>query len=54
MDFVDFFPENACTDPSGHGTMVAGVAMSKDFGVAKKAEAIEVRVIGANGRGTTE
>ena len=31
-------------DEAGHGTAVAGVAMSKTYGVAKKAIAIAVRV----------
>ena len=54
VDFVNFFPEHACTDPRGHGTMVAGVAMSRDFGVAKRAQAIEVRVLPADGDGSAE
>ena len=33
------------TDEDGHGTAVAGIAMSKTYGVAKKATAIAVRVI---------
>lgn len=53
VDYV-FFPTPDCTDPNGHGTMVAGVAMSRDFGVARMATAIEVRVIAADGSGTEE
>ena len=37
-------------DETGHGTAVAGVAISNSFGVAKKATAIAVRVIDAKGR----
>ena len=33
------------TDNDGHGTAVAGVAMSKTYDVAKKATAIAVRVL---------
>ena len=36
-------------DQTGHGTAVAGVAMSKTYGVAKKATAIAVRVGGKGG-----
>ena len=32
------------TDPVGHGTAVAGVAMSTTYGVAKKATAIALSV----------
>ena len=40
-------------DENGHGTAVAGVAMSNIFGVAKKATAIAVRVLDAKGDGDT-
>ncbi|KAL5503651.1 hypothetical protein EMCRGX_G010632 [Ephydatia muelleri] len=41
-------------DPSGHGTHVAGTIMSTPFGVAKKAFAVDVRVIDANNRCTVD
>ena len=37
------------TDPVGHGTGVAGVAMSTTYGVAKKATAIALGVVGLEG-----
>ena len=40
-------------DEHGHGTAVAGVAMSNKYGVAKKATAIAVRVTDAKGSGDT-
>jgi len=43
-------PEN---DPNGHGTHVAGTIMSNAYGIAKKAFAVAVRVLGATGSGTT-
>ncbi|KAL5516959.1 hypothetical protein EMCRGX_G002418 [Ephydatia muelleri] len=52
IDFVE--PNNSSkSDPNGHGTRVAGFAMSKTFGIAKKATAIAVRVLGADGKGNT-
>ncbi|KAL5516964.1 hypothetical protein EMCRGX_G002423 [Ephydatia muelleri] len=52
IDFVE--PNNSPkSDPFGHGTQVAGFAMSKTFGIAKKATAIAVRVLGADGKGNT-
>ena len=41
-------------DEHGHGTAVAGVAMSLTFGVAKKATAISVRVLDENYDGKVE
>eukprot|EP00731_Ephydatia_muelleri_P002167 Em0001g2167a len=47
-------PDNSpMSDPNGHGTKVAGLAMSKTFGIAKKATAIAVRVLSASGSGST-
>jgi len=40
------------TDGNGHGTHVAGTVMSKTYGLAKKAHAIAVKVLGASGSGT--
>eukprot|EP00731_Ephydatia_muelleri_P002214 Em0001g2214a len=51
-DFVE--PNNSpMSDPNGHGTNVAGFAMSKTFGIAKKAAAVAVRVLSATRSGTT-
>lgn len=41
------------TDSNGHGTHVAGTIMSKTWGLAKRANAIAVKVLGASGSGTT-
>ncbi|KAG8925472.1 subtilisin-like serine protease [Tulasnella sp. 419] len=40
-------------DQVGHGTHCAGTILGKTYGVAKKAEAIAVRVLGPDGSGTT-
>lgn len=40
------------TDLNGHGTHCAGTVMSKTYGIAKKAIAVAVRVLGADGSGT--
>lgn len=39
-------------DCDGHGTVVAGIAASRDFGVAKKAQVRAVKVLDCNGAGT--
>jgi len=39
-------------DPNGHGTHCAGTVMSGAYGVAKAANAIAVRVLGASGSGS--
>ena len=39
--FVKDVPE---VDPDGHGTAMAGIAMSKAYGVAKQAKAIALGV----------
>ena len=40
------------TDGNGHGTHVAGTVMSKTYGVAKKAQAVAVKVLSASGSGS--
>jgi subtilisin family serine protease len=40
------------TDGNGHGTHVAGTVIGKTYGLAKKATAIAVKVLGASGSGT--
>jgi len=40
------------TDGNGHGTHVAGTVAGKEYGVAKKANLIAVKVLGASGSGT--
>jgi cerevisin len=40
------------TDGYGHGTHVTGTAISKTYGLAKKAHAYAVKVLGSNGYGT--
>jgi subtilisin family serine protease len=39
-------------DCDGHGTVVAGIAASRDFGVAKEAQVRAVKVLDCNGAGT--
>ena len=41
-------------DETGHGTAVAGVAISDTFGVAKQANAIAVRVLNENNQADTK
>jgi cerevisin/serine protease len=41
------------TDGNGHGTHVAGTVIGKTYGLAKKATAIAVKVLGTDGSGTT-
>lgn len=42
------------TDEHGHGTHVAGTIGGAEYGLAKKAAIVPVRVLDANGSGTTE
>ncbi|MET7640951.1 S8 family peptidase [Streptomyces sp. NPDC005438] len=42
------------SDEHGHGTHVAGTLAGETYGVAKKANVVGVRVLDANGSGTTE
>ena len=44
--FVEDVPE---VDPTGHGTAMAGIAMSNKYGVAKEAEAIAMGVADKTG-----
>ena len=41
------------TDGNGHGTHVAGTIGSTTYGVAKKTKLYAVKVLGADGSGTT-
>ncbi|MFG3256117.1 S8 family peptidase [Streptomyces sp. NPDC048172] len=46
--------DDDATDEQGHGTHVASTVAGEKFGVAKKANIVAVRVLDANGSGTTE
>ncbi|GLZ34771.1 hypothetical protein Lesp02_69580 [Lentzea sp. NBRC 105346] len=50
-DFVDNDP--VADDGNGHGTHVAAIAVGTKYGVAKQATVYGVKVLGANGSGTT-
>lgn len=51
-DFVDNDEDPA--DENGHGTHVAGTIGGEEYGVAKGVQIVPVRVLDANGSGTTE
>ncbi|RSD23716.1 S8 family peptidase [Amycolatopsis eburnea] len=42
------------SDTNGHGTRLAGIAAGKDYGVAKGAQIVPVRVLDKDGGGSTE
>ncbi|MCA9738595.1 MAG: S8 family serine peptidase, partial [Gemmatimonadetes bacterium] len=44
---------NGTNDCNGHGTHVASTAVGSEWGVAKNAKAVAVRVLGCTGSGTT-
>ncbi|GGY62584.1 S8 family serine peptidase [Streptomyces omiyaensis] len=50
-DFIDNDADSA--DCHGHGTHVAGTVASKEYGVAKKAALVGVRVLNCQGSGST-
>lgn len=50
-DFVD--NDNDATDENGHGTHVAGTVGGEEYGLAKGVQIVPVRVLNANGSGTT-
>ncbi len=50
-DFID--NDNVAQDCNGHGTHVAGTIAGTEYGVAKQANVVGVRVLGCNGSGTT-
>lgn len=52
QDFVDGGGDG--DDQQGHGTHVAGTVAGSEYGVAKGASIVPVRVLDANGSGTTE
>ncbi|KAJ3227291.1 hypothetical protein HK099_002655 [Clydaea vesicula] len=47
-----FFAESDAKDGNGHGTHCAGSVASKDYGVAKKAKVVGVKVLSASGSGS--
>ncbi|HZE42069.1 MAG TPA: S8 family peptidase [Stackebrandtia sp.] len=47
-------PNSPPMDDHGHGTHTMGTAISDDYGVAKKAKGVAVKVLDAQGSGTTE
>lgn len=49
---ADFVNDGMTGDPNGHGTHVAGIAASKQYGMAPKAEVIAVRVLSSTGSGS--
>ncbi|TNC21160.1 S8 family peptidase [Amycolatopsis alkalitolerans] len=51
-DFID--NDSDPTDENGHGTHVAGTIGGSEYGVAKGVKIVPVRVLDANGSGTTE
>jgi subtilisin family serine protease len=51
--FAANFVDNSNTDGNGHGTHVAGTIGSNKYGVAKKTRLYAVKVLGADGSGST-
>lgn len=51
FDFVD--GDTDTSDCFGHGTHVAGTLASRDYGVARSADVLPVRVLGCDGGGST-
>ncbi|MEQ0558607.1 S8 family peptidase [Amycolatopsis sp. NEAU-NG30] len=51
-DFLDGGSDTS--DTNGHGTRLAGIAAGKDYGVAKGAQIVPVRVLDKDGGGATD
>ena len=54
MKGKDFTGKGDTDDGNGHGTHIAGTIVGEKYGLAKKATAIAVKVLGENGSGSTE
>ncbi|KAF9578651.1 hypothetical protein BGW38_005448 [Lunasporangiospora selenospora] len=52
-NLINFVGEEEATDMCGHGTHVSGIIAGKQFGVAKSARILAVKVLDSEGQGST-